>query len=621
MALGRNHLVTCLTGFLLLAAGCATQGSDDIADDDGDDVGDDDDGDDDPDADADGDGFVAADDCDDDDPAINPDADEAPLNGADDDCDGKLDEVLACASGGDFATIQAAIDAAPPATAIDICPGTYAEALKIERSVHLYGLEGAAATIVDAGDADRAVVVAGTDEGTVTLAGLTLRRGMSSGRGGGVRCTDSALALVDLVITDNAAPIGAGVAATDCALTVAGSEITHNTGTASGGGFYLEGSTGAIDDSLIADNAAFRGGGVFQEDGDIAITDCEIRGNSVGTTEEDEGGGAGVYHRSDAPFTGNVVADNVSSWRGAGLLVEDHKPLIDGNTFTGNHSGDDGSGVYVIFNNDVADDEIAITNNLFQDNTSLGDAGGLRLLGASATVANNQFVDNTAGADGGGIKASHDQSMIMDNVFTGNVAGYGGGGLEIDDDRSTVLRCVVSGNRAARGGGIHYNENLSPFKIEATLITGNTATTRGGGIGYDGVETNESELRFVTIAGNTSPNAGGAFFESAVVEVRDSIIAGNSGSQVKFVSRMTPMGMVTGAPTNWKYNDVFPNTVEGMTYASGSNGNISSTPSFVSASDYHLGEGSACRNAGDPGQENRDSSRADMGAYGGPDSL
>jgi Putative metal-binding motif len=41
--------------------------------------------------DADGDGYLPADDCDDDDDSVHPEADER-CNGADDDCDGAIDE-------------------------------------------------------------------------------------------------------------------------------------------------------------------------------------------------------------------------------------------------------------------------------------------------------------------------------------------------------------------------------------------------------------------------------------------------------------------------------------------------------------------------------------------------
>jgi hypothetical protein len=48
-------------------------------------------------------------------------------------------------------------------------------------------------------------------------------------------------------------------------------------------------------------------------------------------------------------------------------------------------------------------------------------------------------------------------------------------------------------------------------------------------------------------------------------------------------------------------------------------GNISEDPMFVSPmNDYHLQTGSLCIDTGDPGIFDYDSSRSDMGCYGGP---
>lgn len=65
----------------------------------------------------------------------------------------------------------------------------------------------------------------------------------------------------------------------------------------------------------------------------------------------------------------------------------------------------------------------------------------------------------------------------------------------------------------------------------------------------------------------------------------------------------------------WNYNDVF-----GVSYyGPAGEGNISENPMFVSPmSDYHLQAGSLCIDTGDPGIYDYDSSRSDMGCYGGP---
>jgi hypothetical protein len=65
----------------------------------------------------------------------------------------------------------------------------------------------------------------------------------------------------------------------------------------------------------------------------------------------------------------------------------------------------------------------------------------------------------------------------------------------------------------------------------------------------------------------------------------------------------------------WNYNDIFGATYSGPA----GEGNISVDPMFVSPmSDYHLQPGSLCIDTGDPGIFDFDSSRSDMGCYGGP---
>src|SRR5690606_13323463 len=83
-------------------------------------------------------------------------------DGADNDCDGLIDEIEACGDGSAaYATLADAVAAAPDGGGIEVCPGTYAERLFLERPVHLRGLGGADATVIDAGGLGPAIVVDG----------------------------------------------------------------------------------------------------------------------------------------------------------------------------------------------------------------------------------------------------------------------------------------------------------------------------------------------------------------------------------------------------------------------------------------------------------------------------
>ena len=71
------------------------------------------------------------------------------------------------------------------------------------------------------------------------------------------------------------------------------------------------------------------------------------------------------------------------------------------------------------------------------------------------------------------------------------------------------------------------------------------------------------------------------------------------------------------------YNDLWNNEVNYYMYGGASvdtslGGNIYSDPMFVGGDDYHLQYGSPCIDAGDPNIKDPDSSRSDIGCYGGP---
>ena len=84
---------------------------------------------------------------------------------------------------GCFATIQAALDAAPDGATIRILAGTFSGGITIEKSVQLKGV-GAARTIVRGGGP---VLTIGTDgaatEPTVSISGLTVTGGVNTGDG------------------------------------------------------------------------------------------------------------------------------------------------------------------------------------------------------------------------------------------------------------------------------------------------------------------------------------------------------------------------------------------------------------------------------------------------------
>jgi predicted outer membrane repeat protein len=223
-----------------------------------------------------------------------------------------------------------------------------------------------------------------------------------------------------------------------------------------------------------------------------------------------------------------------------------------------------------------------------------------------------------------------------------------GGGFWIDLAPWTgahLKNVVVTGNHGYSGGGITLWNNIEPVFIENAIITGNSATTLGGGIHASGTTyyvkhslianntsqgggaiyhappdawtdpcpcpqtTTDGTVEFSVLANNSASNGGsGVWTAIEGLTVQDSIVFGNGGTAVK-----------ANSPLTWRYNDTLPATFTGMSDPTGSNGNLSSDPHFVDAAsaDYHLANGSVCINAADPQMADPDGSRADMGMFGG----
>jgi len=130
---------------------------------------------------------------------------------------------LVCDRGGDFTSVQAAVDAAAAGEVIALCPGTYFERLEIEQDVTLTSLRGPDVTFLDGDLAGTLITVEGA---SLTLDGLTLQRGDSDVQAGGVFAVDAELTIRGSVLREHQShqggPViqatGGSLELTDCLL-------------------------------------------------------------------------------------------------------------------------------------------------------------------------------------------------------------------------------------------------------------------------------------------------------------------------------------------------------------------------------------------------------------------
>jgi hypothetical protein len=249
-----------------------------------------------------------------------------------------------------FATIQAAIDAASAGDTIMVRPGTYYENLTISKPLNLVSTDGPEVTTIDGGAKGRVIYYNG-DPARGTLDGFTVTNGKAY-NGGGIYLYRTDPTIQNCIITGNYANNGAGIYAYYGALPrIYDSVISDNHATYTGGGGYAyigvffnyrtvwSNNTAGYDggaiasiyfcsgvnfwDSYIVDNYAGRNGGAMYAWGssrcsaDVRATNSVIAGNVA----EQKGGVMHLSYYGGGFLRSSTVVDNAAA-DGGSVYVE-----------------------------------------------------------------------------------------------------------------------------------------------------------------------------------------------------------------------------------------------------------------------------------------------------------
>jgi hypothetical protein len=309
--------------------------------------------------DADGDGYhdpacTGGDDCDDADPDVNPGVEDG-CDGLDNDCDGFIDEdtlVIDLAGGGDYTSIQAAVDDARSGDILCVLPGTYVENVVFDGGeVRLVALEGPEQTILDGTGHGSVLVFQYGDVSSVT--GFTLTGGSGSlfdpdndgtldACGGGVFADASDPELTDVVITANTADDGGGIYVNNGTLLLADSLVNANTAIGYGGGLRLRHASDVVLDATeVSANTAATGAGFSLYDSDLTLLDSTVADNEATSN------GGGFYAGSDSilEISSGSVRGNSSGGLGGGIRAYSARVLVAGAEVTANVAVEGGGGV------------------------------------------------------------------------------------------------------------------------------------------------------------------------------------------------------------------------------------------------------------------------------------
>lgn len=322
----------------------------------------------------------------------------------------------------DYATIQAAVQAAPDESEIVVSPGTYAENIDLLnknlrlRSHDPFDSNTRAGTVIDGNNTQSCIRITSGQNEKTAVAGFTITNGFGQ-FGGGIDVENS----VGPVTMYN--------------------HIHHNsaykpqgqtTGGYGGGIDYRWDSGGTVKHNLIEHNTAqVAGGGIhIGPRSYLLIQGNIIRYNTVDGGEA--GGGIYLFSKTRADILDNEIAFNIADKANGGGIW-----LWEANGST-------------------------VERNLVHNNTAIA-----------------SYIGSGDGGVGGGIGCLNGTTRISENLVLGNQADMGGGIWVQGSGGHVVINNTVEGNAAITGGaglGILFNSN--PF-IYNNLVTGNRT---GGGM-------------------------------------------------------------------------------------------------------------------------------------------
>jgi hypothetical protein len=219
------------------------------------------------------------------------------------------------------------------------------DALQIKDPVDIEGPGPGQITVAQSAE-KRVIHITLPTPAPVTIAGLHIADGTSSGRGGNIENDiehpASSLTIVNCLITGgSASDYGGGIGAFGGSLTLRSTTVSDNHAIA-GGGVWAGGENVAvnIENSTLSRNVAtstFAGGLILEINGGSAtITGSTFSGNQA---KSDGGAIAGSLSNATATIANSTIFNNSSAgFGGGGIDINGEPALIEASTISGNHS-------------------------------------------------------------------------------------------------------------------------------------------------------------------------------------------------------------------------------------------------------------------------------------------
>lgn len=479
------------------------------------------------------------------------------------------------------ATIQAAIDLAQDGDVIVVPTGTHIGCFDLGgRDLGIRGA-GAATTTLDGAGCAELVRARGGESLDLEALRLTNEGGRCVGVLGG------SLTLRSVLVATCGSPDidGAGVWARSANTLVEDTEFRDNIGDEGAALLSWDGGTLAIRDSHFEGNLASEQGAAIYGNGDIAgtIEDTDFIGNA----SPERVAGAVAWHRGTLQITRARFEDNAANLYGGalyahhvgdGVVLED--VLFTGNTATGG----DGGAIALAFDAVLQLQGVTLTGNQARD------GGAIWVSGGSITATDSRFEGNTATARGGAIAATTGAALVTVGV------GF------CDHD-------------ASQGGTLHLDGGR--HRLEQTWVARTAASEAGGAVLAD---TAALAMGWVSIVRSDAPRGAAVDVAGGSLDLHSSLLGFTSGGAALAVR---DGALSTGGANAWWANE---GGDAGEDAEAPTAEDVQQSPALLGwtgaeacdALDLRLQRDSPLVDRGRPDAVDPDSSRADVGAWGGP---
>ena len=330
----------------------------------------------------------------------------------------------------------------------------------------------------------------------VTLQGVAITNGFTTGDGGGIYLVDSdPFLLTDVTVSNSHSDTGGG-----------------------GGLYKLSSGTSTFTGVNFTGNAALWGAAIYLQEGVSTINGSTINGNSAFGTGAAAGG---IYQRNgNLSVSNTTISNNTAAAWGGGIYLEN--PLLSGQPslelsgciLSGNTVPDGRGGAIYINNANVnLTNKTKIINNHVGHITQYGDGGGIYLVHGSLISNSSAIRGNSADNSGGGVYVYDTNAFFSstnDSIATNTAVSYGGG-VAVYNGNITLGTAIVKRNISnSKGGGIYLWAPTGTITIDGSAFIENE--TKNG-------LTNDV-------------NYGGALFiDNAHVSITGSAFAGNKASR------------------------------------------------------------------------------------------